>query len=453
MAVLPLSCIPGLTKQGRLYQLYLALGGQEDACFGGLTYIEQLRLVLALVGSEECIFTEQDFYTAWLEFLSPGACVGMPLEELVQAVYALLYAEAGDPSLTPPECFLGLPPEQQDEALIAAIINSTDALMFDLTELTISGAGNTNLSPPSSLLRTVLVPVPSGEYTKTLSLLTTGAKENSRFHIYLHREGASNITVQIFDKSPSETQLFEFPGTSASAEVEACFVFDGTQWLKCAPNVIFSDEPAPASLLDDLYGYWAFSDLTDATANGRNLAQVAGTTTFVPGKHDNAANFAGNSSVGRAAIGSTTALTVAAWVKTSASGAGAIIGNFNGGAAIQAFRLVTIDNLAVFQIQNGVSDAFNASGAFANDGNWQYLVGTWDGTTVKIYINGVLQATTAETNVSSISNSTSWVVGVALDGGFGTAVVDEMAIWSRALPQSSVTALYNGGTGLFYEDF
>jgi hypothetical protein len=121
MPVLASNCLPGLTKSQRFYQLYLAVGGTDDGCYLGLTFIEQLRLILALLGSEECIYTEWDFFAAWLELLSPGVCTGYPLDELMQKVYAVLYAEAADPDLLSPECFLGVPPEQQESFLVEIV--------------------------------------------------------------------------------------------------------------------------------------------------------------------------------------------------------------------------------------------------------------------------------------------------------------------------------------------
>lgn len=121
MAVLPANCLSGLTKTERYYQLYLALGGTDDGCFLGNDFVTQLRLIGDLIGLNSCFMnTEWDFYAEWLDFLSPGACTGYPLDLLTQAVYALLYAEAGDPSLVPPGCFLGLPDDERDAAIIIA---------------------------------------------------------------------------------------------------------------------------------------------------------------------------------------------------------------------------------------------------------------------------------------------------------------------------------------------
>lgn len=123
MPVLDSSCFLGLPQGERREQLYLALGGTDDGCFLGLTLIDQYREMLDLIGSEACIFTVDDFWAAWLTFIDPDACTGMPEDQLQQAVYALLYAEAADPSLVPPDCFLGYSPEQRD-MLIEIIIGA-----------------------------------------------------------------------------------------------------------------------------------------------------------------------------------------------------------------------------------------------------------------------------------------------------------------------------------------
>ena len=233
MPILNPECIPGLTKTGRYYQLYLALGG-DFGCFFGLTLIEQLRLILDLIGSEECIYTEQGFYAAWLEFLSPGACTGMTVEYLQKAVYAILYAEAGDDTLPPPECFLGLPDEDRDVALILAVTDTNDDIMFDLTELTISGAGSTNVLPPSSLLRTVLGSVEAGSGTYNLTLSTIGAETGQRIEIFLTWDTDSLITIQV-----NGGTLFQESGDGLGpAYSELSFVFNGTAWESAGINEI-----------------------------------------------------------------------------------------------------------------------------------------------------------------------------------------------------------------------
>lgn len=133
MPVLDSICYLGLSQDERREQLYLALGGVDDSCFLGLFYVEQFRAMLELIGSDACIFTPEDFWREWLLFLDPDACTGLPIYETQAAVYALLYAEAGDDTLTPPECFLGLGPDGGMLALIAAAgepIPSNERIVF-----------------------------------------------------------------------------------------------------------------------------------------------------------------------------------------------------------------------------------------------------------------------------------------------------------------------------------
>jgi hypothetical protein len=98
------------------------------------------------------------------------------------------------------------------------------------------------------------------------------------------------------------------------------------------------------------------------------------------------------------------------------------------------------------QTPNG---SFNAvSGVVPSQNVWYNIVGTYDGSNVKIYIDGVLKATTSATG--SINNNTElMMLGDAGYGGFSAILngnLDEISIYSRGLTQIEVTSIYNSGT-------
>ena len=87
-------------------------------------------------------------------------------------------------------------------------------------------------------------------------------------------------------------------------------------------------------------------------------------------------------------------------------------------------------------------------------GNWYLISVTWNGTTVKGYVNGTEVFSVAST-VSPLANTTVWTVG----GWSGNAlqqpdcVIDEIGLWTQALSGTDNTTLYNGGNGLQYAFF
>ena len=80
---------------------------------------------------------------------------------------------------------------------------------------------------------------------------------------------------------------------------------------------------------------------------------------------------------------------------------------------------------------------------------WYYLAGTYDGTTARIYVNGVQTGsatlaggyTTSSTNLSI--GSASW-----FSGGYTAGQIDEFAFYNRALSPSEVLQGVNNGVGI-----
>jgi hypothetical protein len=78
-----------------------------------------------------------------------------------------------------------------------------------------------------------------------------------------------------------------------------------------------------------------------------------------------------------------------------------------------------------------------------NLNSWIHLVGTYDGTTLKLYSNNVLLGTsTGSLNLSSITQNLYFGKEGAL-GRFFKGKLDDIGIWNRALNQQEITGLYN----------
>jgi len=97
------------------------------------------------------------------------------------------------------------------------------------------------------------------------------------------------------------------------------------------------------------------------------------------------------------------------------------------------------------QTPNGSFSAF--SGVVPSQNVWYNVVGTYDGSNVKIYIDGVLKATTsASGNINT--NTELLMLGDTGYGGYSQILnghLDEVSIYNRGLTQSEVTSIYNSG--------
>ncbi len=96
----------------------------------------------------------------------------------------------------------------------------------------------------------------------------------------------------------------------------------------------------------------------------------------------------------------------------------------------------------------GVSDANNLQTNI-----WSHVVAIWNGTHVKVYINGsqsgssVLQSAPAEHSTSMRIATRSNSLGEFFPGN-----LDEIGIWNRTLTDAEITQLYNNGSGITHID-
>lgn len=92
------------------------------------------------------------------------------------------------------------------------------------------------------------------------------------------------------------------------------------------------------------------------------------------------------------------------------------------------------------------------------DNNFHHVAVTFNNGTVKVYIDGNLDANTTNFNYtpSGTVTPTRFGVGAALQStplAFFTGTIDELGIWSTVLTQAQITKLYNSTSALAYSSF
>jgi hypothetical protein len=148
--------------------------------------------------------------------------------------------------------------------------------------------------------------------------------------------------------------------------------------------------------------------------------------------------------------------SVAAWFKTTNNfGSNAYIVNKGGSGSDSSGRnmnygiwMTGSERIgAGFETRSG-SDIIATTPVSYNDGKWHYVVVTYGGSTVRIYVDGVQVATKSTSGAIPDNTGTQPVrVGansLALNGYF-TGNVDEVRIWNRALTTQEVSDAYNDG--------
>ncbi|MBS1958893.1 MAG: LamG domain-containing protein [Bdellovibrionales bacterium] len=75
---------------------------------------------------------------------------------------------------------------------------------------------------------------------------------------------------------------------------------------------------------------------------------------------------------------------------------------------------------------------------------WSFVAGTYDGTTTKIYVNGVMTNSRVVGGPIQVSDDP-FAIGSADSTEFLNGSVDEVSVWNRALDASEIMALYQRG--------
>jgi hypothetical protein len=115
------------------------------------------------------------------------------------------------------------------------------------------------------------------------------------------------------------------------------------------------------------------------------------------------------------------------------------------------------DDWAIFYHSGaGTEVVGSATPANINTGQWYHVVAGYDATRQKLFI--AIDGDYAEgdaTNQITTAGTVDFAVGgwFASGSNFCDGVIDEVALWSRALSSSDITKLYAGGTGVFYAAF
>ena len=142
------------------------------------------------------------------------------------------------------------------------------------------------------------------------------------------------------------------------------------------------------------------------------------------------------------------AVTVAAWVKRSSDQDNwRVIAQRQVGTGSTEHYLLGFSNNSyrwLVNTTNGYSDT--SLGSLANNNEWVHMAGTYDGSEVKLYINGEIDFTDDHTGAFS-SDSSPITIGAGNNSGsmaeFFNGTIDDVKIYNEALSAEEVLALYN----------
>lgn len=211
--------------------------------------------------------------------------------------------------------------------------------------------------------------------------------------------------------------------------------------------------PPAGSALTGLVGYWSFDSQTlfnEPDIGGSVLTKGNGASWTANGKFGGALSLNGasqslydTSSPAWLPVGNSS-YTQSVWFRPAAvSGSGGLVGWGNYGAGRQTIALRMYQNSGGFRHYWWGAD-LDCTGAQCplSAGNWYHVASTWDGTTRKLYLNGELKR--SDTPGANNASAANFHIGKTCCSEYFNGLIDDVALYGRALTQAEVTDLADG---------
>ena len=162
-----------------------------------------------------------------------------------------------------------------------------------------------------------------------------------------------------------------------------------------------------------------------------------------------------NGSNGRVVVPSTAAalnvtgnLSVEAWIRPGRlrPSTPGCFSRYNGTTVqyLLAYDTARTNMRFVLDVASGRHHA--TSNAELRDGLWHHIVGTWDGATARLYVDGVVQtATGTGSGAVQVANTTTIIGSDSVPAGYYSGMVDEVAVYASALTPARILTHHQRG--------
>ena len=210
---------------------------------------------------------------------------------------------------------------------------------------------------------------------------------------------------------------------------------------------------------DNPVGYWRLGEASGSTAadeTGTNPGTYVNSPTLgvagaLKGSSNTAASFNGSTQYvdvpSSASLNVSSGVTVEAWVKPNAMPGLGLSGTIAMKASDPPYAYwlqVTDTDRAKFGVGVGGVNHPLSAGGVVSAGSWYHLVGTYDGSVQRLYVNGSLVASQAQTgNVDTVGGD--FRIGTTRATEFFNGTIDDVAVYNKALTPAQVEAHYEAG--------
>jgi hypothetical protein len=186
------------------------------------------------------------------------------------------------------------------------------------------------------------------------------------------------------------------------------------------------------------------TSLADVSGTG-NTGAISGATWSAGGKFGSALSFNGSGNIvtvaDAASLDLTTGMTLEAWVQPSALGNAwrtVLFKETGGGMVYDLYANGTATvNRPTAEI-NIAGDKTVAGTAALATGAWTHLAATYDGANLRLYVNGTLVGTKAQTGAIATSTGALRIGSNTVYSEHYAGLIDEVRIYNRALSASEI---------------
>ena len=186
--------------------------------------------------------------------------------------------------------------------------------------------------------------------------------------------------------------------------------------------------------------------VTDVSGNGNN-GTISGATWTTSGKYGNALTFNGTSALvtvnNSASLQLTSGMTLEAWVypTTVNSAWRDVIYKGNDNYYLKATSNNSSHPVAGAHSWRRLRRSYGPNALTAN--TWAHLATTYDGATMRLYVNGVQVASRAQTGTIATSTNPLQIGGDSIYGQYFAGRIDEVRIYNRALSVAEIQSDMN----------
>ncbi len=204
-------------------------------------------------------------------------------------------------------------------------------------------------------------------------------------------------------------------------------------------------------------GLWHMNDLigvcSDSSGNGNDGVLLGGVTNGLVGKFNTALNFNGSDGYAdipnEPSLNPTNQITIATWIKWNINPAlgqnWASILNKN---ADNQYRLQHNNSNTSFEFAIRTTPNGNRwvnSLTSPQEGRWYFVVGTYNGSVLRMYVNGILESTNNHGGSLVTSTSNLNIGRRTIGDRYFNGIIDETAIFNRVLSAQEIADMYSRG--------